>query len=738
MPRPVRLAPLALAVASTLAASLALADDATDLDRVVAIASRSPQSISAIPGTVWVIDRESIETQFRAGVPFKEALAQLIPGLDIGPQGRTNSGQNLRGRSVLVMIDGVSLNSARAISRQFDSIDPFNIERIEVLSGANAVYGGGATGGIINIITKRGGDGLKFETEVGARTGFQSGDDHDLRVAQSIAGGNDTVAGRLAVAYQKNSAAYDAKGRQVLVDISQTDLQYNRSVDVMGNLDFRFGETQSLRLTGQYYDSGYDGNKGLYLGPNLVGAMGRPPRPELLEVRSGFDSDVEPQTRRWLFNADYQLRDVLGGQNLYLQGFSRAEKLDFHPFPGSLNAGGRSLPYYSASRQNTDVSGLKAVLEKTWGRFRLSYGLDYDHETFDASQVLFNTALAFASGGLVMREASEVGRYPGYEIDGYSGFVQGQWQVGDALSLNAGWRRQRMEVEVDDFVATTQQTAIANGIGRSADAIRGGRNDYDVDLFNAGAVWAFSKRQQIWANYTEGFQVPDPGKYYGQGRYQLVGTHWRLVNGVSVDAAPLAGIKTKQVEFGWRHHGESFDAQAAAFYAWSDRDIVTVPITLNIDQIERKVRNFGVEAQATWRVSGGWQVGGNLLAIRTELKQNGDWQRSAVTEASPSKLGAFAGWEGERFGARLQALHSFDLKDGLRQALDGYTTVDLIGHYRLPAGQLNFGVQNLLDKDYATIWSQRAKYFYGALAAKETFDYRGRGRTFGLSYSVQY
>ncbi|WP_275575555.1 TonB-dependent receptor plug domain-containing protein, partial [Stenotrophomonas maltophilia] len=77
----------------------------------------------------------------------------MIPGLDIGSQGRTNNGQNLRGRSVLVMIDGVSLNSSRGISRQFDSIDPFNIERIEVMSGASAVYGGGATGGIINIVT---------------------------------------------------------------------------------------------------------------------------------------------------------------------------------------------------------------------------------------------------------------------------------------------------------------------------------------------------------------------------------------------------------------------------------------------------------------------------------------------------------------------------------------------------------------------------------------------------------
>ncbi len=109
--------------------------------------------------------------------------------MDIGPQGRTNYGQNMRGRSALVMIDGVSLNSIRTISRQLDAIDPFNIERIEVLSGASSIYGGNATGGIINIITKTPSKkGISGETELGIRTGFMGKDDHDFRAAQSIAG----------------------------------------------------------------------------------------------------------------------------------------------------------------------------------------------------------------------------------------------------------------------------------------------------------------------------------------------------------------------------------------------------------------------------------------------------------------------------------------------------------------------------------------------------------------------
>ena len=120
----------------------------------ISVAARTPTDISSIPGTVWVVDQAQLREQLDTGVSLKEAVGKLVPGLDLAPEGRTNYGQNMRGRNVLVMIDGVSQNSSRGLSRQFDSISPFNVERIEVLSGASAIYGGGATGGIVNIITR--------------------------------------------------------------------------------------------------------------------------------------------------------------------------------------------------------------------------------------------------------------------------------------------------------------------------------------------------------------------------------------------------------------------------------------------------------------------------------------------------------------------------------------------------------------------------------------------------------
>ena len=51
---------------------------------------------------------------------------------------------------------------------------------------------------------------------------------------------------------------------------------------------------------------------------------------------------------------------------------------------------------------------------------------------------------------------------------------------------------------------------------------------------------------------------------------------------------------------------------------------------------------------------------------------------------------------------------------------------------------LSFGVQNLFDRSYQTTWSQRAQVLYAGLMTPESLQFNGRGRTFGLAYTVQY
>ncbi len=93
-----------------------------------------------------------------------DILGFLVPSLTPSSGTTSNYGMTMRGRVVQYMIDGVPQTGYRDGSRQLNSIQPSMIERIEVVSGATSIYGSGATGGIINIITKSGGqDPISFE-----------------------------------------------------------------------------------------------------------------------------------------------------------------------------------------------------------------------------------------------------------------------------------------------------------------------------------------------------------------------------------------------------------------------------------------------------------------------------------------------------------------------------------------------------------------------------------------------
>lgn len=675
----------------------------------VSVASRTSTAISEIPGTVWVVDQEQLKEQISSGVSLKEAIGKLVPGLDLAPEGRTNYGQNMRGRNVLVMIDGVSQNSSRGLSRQFDSISPFNVQRVEVLSGASAIYGGGATGGIINIVTKKGEPGAaRFETQVGASSGFNNSDDLSTRIAQSVSGGNERINGRLGVSAEQNEAFYDGAGNQIFIDNTQTDLQYNRTLDLMGSLGMQFNEQQSLDLLAQYYDSGNHGSTGIYfphLNYNAASDL------EDAELRSGYSTDLEPRTKRLLLNANYHHTDVLG-QDFYLQASYRKEDDNFYPFP-YYNAGtprGSKGVYFAASQQNFEVSSLKALFAKQWDSLKLTYGVDIDRERFNAEQTTFDARTSSSSGGLDLNEASKAARYPSYRVDGISAYAQLDWHLTDNLTLSGGARRQQMDVDVSDFKG-----------------VPGGSNDYQVNLFNIGAIYDFKNGHQVWTNYGEGFDLPDPAKYYGKA-------------GLSVDDNPLAGIKSRQVETGWRYSDLDWDAQAAVYYIWSDKIITTDSATLTINVENQKSRDFGFEGALTRHFESGWEAGTTLHLVRSEEKDTrGDWIKRDARYASLSKSTAFVGWKGDGRSARLQANKAFSLKDDADHTIDGYTTLDLLGSQETGFGTFSAGIQNLLDKQYSTVWGQRATLFYSpTYGPAYLYDYQGRGRTYTLTWSLAY
>ena len=82
------------------------------------------------------------------------------PGIAMGSDGIWATGINIRGldeNRLVILIDGNRVETATDLTASLSMVDVNDIERVEVIKGAqSSLYGTGAMGGIVNIITKDG------------------------------------------------------------------------------------------------------------------------------------------------------------------------------------------------------------------------------------------------------------------------------------------------------------------------------------------------------------------------------------------------------------------------------------------------------------------------------------------------------------------------------------------------------------------------------------------------------
>jgi vitamin B12 transporter len=126
---------------------------------VFVTSTRTETSLEQVTTSASVITAQDIQEQ------QAETVLQVlrnVPGVDVVQTGSrgTNATIFIRGSEsddVLVLMDGVEVNSATVGAFNFAHLTTENIERIEIIRGAGGtLYGSQAIGGVINIITKRG------------------------------------------------------------------------------------------------------------------------------------------------------------------------------------------------------------------------------------------------------------------------------------------------------------------------------------------------------------------------------------------------------------------------------------------------------------------------------------------------------------------------------------------------------------------------------------------------------
>lgn len=206
--------------------------DAAAGDVIVVTANRGERALADVIVPVTVIDRERIE---QAAASDLAELLRFEAGLDIGRNGGPGQATSvfLRGTEsnhTLVLVDGVRINPGTIGGAALQNIAPEVIERIEIVKGGrSSLYGTDAIGGVINIITRRAGDGYaevsagagSFDTrsayagfgtgneafEVGATVNWSDTGGYAIRTDSPLERGHDNLSASLYGTYDFGSAS---------------------------------------------------------------------------------------------------------------------------------------------------------------------------------------------------------------------------------------------------------------------------------------------------------------------------------------------------------------------------------------------------------------------------------------------------------------------------------------------------------------------------------------------------
>ena len=203
----------------------------TTLPPVFVTSTRTETPIEQVTTSASVITAKDIEAQQAETV--LEVLRN-VPGVDVVQSGSrgNNTAVFIRGAEsdqVLILIDGVEVNSTTVGAFNFAHLTTENIERIEIIRGAGgALYGSQAIGGVINIITKKG----RGPLELGLSTEGGNGATHRQVV---------TLAGALGkLGYSFSGARMESDGFRPFND------DY-RNLATSGRLDYQFAEDAALK-----------------------------------------------------------------------------------------------------------------------------------------------------------------------------------------------------------------------------------------------------------------------------------------------------------------------------------------------------------------------------------------------------------------------------------------------------------------------------------------------------------
>ena len=691
------------------------ATEESEAIQLVVTATRTEENVLEVPRSVTVIDREQLEQQQQLTDNLPDILGKLVPGL--GPPTLQNStrGLSLRGRTALILIDGIPQTQKRGINTELNTIDPAVVERVEILRGPSAIYGDGATGGIINIITRAATEeSTEYNFSIGTSTSLTNLREDSFGYTAQIgaARSNEDGDARIVFSYDINNAQFDANGDRIPPN-GLTDID---GLCVLAKLGFNLSPQQRLGLTYNLYretlDTSFGSDPAVIQIPGLQTARA-------IEVGS-VDYNREPEQLSQTINLTYSHNDLLSSQldaQLYYRDTDLAQIF--------IDLRGRDLPAFfpdvwQTGLDSSEWGGRLQFDTSVSDSFSLLWGADYSEEANERLVIVSDTTVFDNEQRL--DASGRLAQTPKYDLESLGLFTQATWDISEQWLLSGGIRYDRF-----DFTAEDSTLAFSSPQER-----QGGSGGADDVSFNAGLLYQPTPEVGVFANFSQGFSIPDLGLTLG------------LVVPADADISSdllLEPQKVNNFEVGVRTEFDAVQASLAGFYNESSLGTTLSVGTDGFTEVSRAPqRNYGIEATLDWQPSDQWKLGGNFSWNEGENDADDDGEFLALSSLQVQPYKATLYVENETtpiWTNRLQLLgvggRDRAIDDGVDGFdIDGYVTLDWLSRFQVGSGTLTLGVENLLNSQYLPITSQER------IAGTEDRRFAAPGTTVSVRYSIDF
>lgn len=451
------------------------------LNEVVVTSRRRDERKENLTSSISVVSPQAIQELQTVSNNPADILAVAVPGLGLSTGTSSNWGQTLRGRQVLVLVDGVPQSTPlRNGSMDIRVIDPYAIERIEVIKGATSIYGNGAAGGIINYITKSntGEKKLSSKTEL-ASTGsiVNSAGSLGARAYQSFYGKTGKLDYTVSGSFEQTGQMKDAQG-----DIigSIYSLSNNEIYNGFAKAGYDFSAKQRLQLSYNYFGSREQSD--------LTEVTGSIREGRKTKAVAGTVIGSPPGTR-WNHTGllKYTHDDLFAKNSLNVSAYLQDISTVFFYSP-RFEGGGQSTIQSVKKGLRLDLNAPFSFANTIQGN--VSYGLDLLKDA--TSQPLLD------------------GRtwVPKMNLTSTAPFLQIQSTFFNDLVYNGGVRFESMNIGVEDYTTLKPYNAQTKTFGTSME-VKGGDISYNNLVFNSGLKYNRFSLFKPYVNFSQGFSVAD-------------------------------------------------------------------------------------------------------------------------------------------------------------------------------------------------------------------------------------